>query len=88
MTRQFKEKLKIFLHSVICIGLGMAVGFHILPYYFYSPRMDLIMETGIDIGFSSAYKEMKYGYCIIRDTDILFFPSYDSDFYIILKRKN
>jgi len=86
MGKNFKEKLKTIGHSLICVGLGLAIGFHILPYYFSNKWMDVSLETGIEVGRYSVHRELKRGFCIVQENQVLFYP--DSTYYIILKKGN
>lgn len=82
-----KFNLKTIGHSIICIGLGLAIGFHILPYYFYNKWMDISLETGIDVGRSSVIRDLQKGSGIVRGNQILFYPDSNSTFYIVLNLK-
>lgn len=87
MVRNSKELIRKFSYSCLLIGLGMAVGFHILPYYFTNKWMDVSMETGIDTGRFSIIHDLKTrASAVVKNNVVLIYPDTATTFYFIVKR--
>lgn len=76
-----------FLHPSLCIVLGIAIGFHILPYFFNTKNMDILLETGIEVGRFSVYQDFRRSaIAIVKEDVVLIYPDSSSTYYIVLNR--
>lgn len=88
MAKNFnKISLKGFLHSCLLIVFGMAVGFHILPYFFNTNNMDILLETGMNAGRFSIIQDLKSrATAVVKNNVVLVYPDSSTTFYFIIKR--
>lgn len=70
MAKNFKN----FLHSLLLVTFGIMLGFHIIPYFIMSKRVENEIKYSYLVGKIHAYKNIEEGKMEIRDTSLILFP--------------
>lgn len=90
MAKDFPtDEVKRIGYSGLLVSLGICVGFYIFPYFFNTANMDILINTGINVGRLSIIKDLQFrSVGIVKDDFILVYPDSSSTFYFVIKRGN